>query len=287
MARPERGRTRCRASGVGGRVGHVHGDPGPFDGVMPAGSARQGGGPRPALGAGARGVPPEPRRDGRARIPEDLRGGRDAIPARPQIRARCESATCAPGPDGRFPLERVSPSAALRHDPSLAARFRGKVVFVGVTAQSAARDRLITPYGCRRECPAWRSTPTPSRRWPGAGSCCRRATSVVLICVALVAAGRERIRLPHRLVGLRARGPAAGGGARAALRAFTHDIVFPYVARFRRPGFAVVGAGAFQFVVRRQLRRPKAERRRATSRPCTSSPTRCARRSPPSRDRAS
>ena len=34
----------------------------------------------------------------------------------------------------------------LDRDPSLAARFAGKVVFAGVTAQSAVRDRWMTPY---------------------------------------------------------------------------------------------------------------------------------------------
>lgn len=36
--------------------------------------------------------------------------------------------------------------AALKRDPSLADRFRGKVVFAGVTAQSAVRDRWMTPF---------------------------------------------------------------------------------------------------------------------------------------------
>jgi signal transduction histidine kinase len=37
--------------------------------------------------------------------------------------------------------------AQLAEEPSLARRFAGKVVFAGVTAQTAARDRLLTPYG--------------------------------------------------------------------------------------------------------------------------------------------
>ena len=32
-------------------------------------------------------------------------------------------------------------------DTSIARQFRDKVVFVGVTAQTAARDRLMTPFG--------------------------------------------------------------------------------------------------------------------------------------------
>jgi signal transduction histidine kinase len=37
--------------------------------------------------------------------------------------------------------------AELRRDPKLAGHFAGKVVFAGVTAQTAQRDRWITPYG--------------------------------------------------------------------------------------------------------------------------------------------
>lgn len=39
------------------------------------------------------------------------------------------------------------PLYALTQDPSLAAQLTGKVVFIGVTANSAARDRLVNPYG--------------------------------------------------------------------------------------------------------------------------------------------
>jgi hypothetical protein len=35
-------------------------------------------------------------------------------------------------------------------DPSLAARFAGKAVFVGVTAETMVRDRLFTPYAYGR-----------------------------------------------------------------------------------------------------------------------------------------
>src|SRR5208282_3757158 len=36
--------------------------------------------------------------------------------------------------------------ADLADHPSLASRFTGKVVFAGVTAQNAVRDRWMTPY---------------------------------------------------------------------------------------------------------------------------------------------
>lgn len=37
--------------------------------------------------------------------------------------------------------------ADLEHDPTLIGKFAGKVVFAGVTAQTAQRDRWVTPYG--------------------------------------------------------------------------------------------------------------------------------------------
>ncbi len=48
----------------------------------------------------------------------------------------------------RFAPDTAGISAAdLLHDPSVAAELKGKTVFVGVTALTAARDRLITPLG--------------------------------------------------------------------------------------------------------------------------------------------
>ena len=48
-------------------------------------------------------------------------------------------------PFGMDPIPRVSLEALLEH-PTLAAKFTGKVVFVGVTAITEVRDRLLTPY---------------------------------------------------------------------------------------------------------------------------------------------
>ena len=54
--------------------------------------------------------------------------------------------------------------AALLHDPALAARFAGKVVFAGVTSQTAAKDWLIHSLFRRaRRWWGWRSMPMHSR----------------------------------------------------------------------------------------------------------------------------
>jgi signal transduction histidine kinase len=73
--------------------------------------------------------------------PDDLRVGKLTIPSRYA--------------DGRLMRVRYVPSymaipqvslKALLDDDRLAARFSGKVAFAGVTAQSAAHDRVMTPY---------------------------------------------------------------------------------------------------------------------------------------------
>ncbi|MGC4052733.1 MAG: CHASE2 domain-containing protein [Paludibaculum sp.] len=50
-------------------------------------------------------------------------------------------------------------------------RLRGRIVFIGVTAQSAVKDRLFTPLPAACRCRASRSICRPSRPWPPATSC--------------------------------------------------------------------------------------------------------------------
>jgi CHASE2 domain-containing sensor protein len=85
--------------------------------------------------------------------PQDLRVGETVIPV--PDRGRLGGYSPEPGEERRLmrvrflpatmpPIPRVS-LVALLHDESLAARFRGKVVFVGVTAVTEVGDRLQTP----------------------------------------------------------------------------------------------------------------------------------------------
>jgi len=80
---------------------------------------------------------------GSVRIPSAIRDEnhqRDsrALPDQRMIRIRY-----VPPSMGRIPQVSI---AALDRDPSLASRFAGKVVFVGVTDQTAVKDRWMTPY---------------------------------------------------------------------------------------------------------------------------------------------
>jgi signal transduction histidine kinase len=72
--------------------------------------------------------------------PEDLEIGMLPIPA-PRATARSLYVRYASSPIPQVSL------ADLKRDPSAALLFSGKVVFVGFTDQSAARDRLMTPMG--------------------------------------------------------------------------------------------------------------------------------------------
>jgi signal transduction histidine kinase len=80
---------------------------------------------------------------GSVRIPSAIRDENHqrasrALPDQRLIRIRY-----APPSMGRIPQVSI---AALDRDPSLASRFAGKVVFAGVTDQTAVQDRWMTPY---------------------------------------------------------------------------------------------------------------------------------------------
>jgi signal transduction histidine kinase len=84
-------------------------------------------------------------RQGRASL-GDLQVGSTVIPTRRTGDGRLMRVRYVP-PGMTIP--RVS-LAGLIDDPSLASRFSGKAVFVGVTAETEVRDRLFTPYAFGR-----------------------------------------------------------------------------------------------------------------------------------------
>jgi signal transduction histidine kinase len=166
-----------------------------------------------------------------------------------------------PDPDRSIP--RVSLHHLLDH-PAEAARFRGKVVFVGVTAATAVRDRLFTPYsygatktGIEIHAEAFETiaqrlflTDVPLS-WPP------------LFSLLLVAAqGLAFAYLP----GWR----AYAAGVAVLLVAlvtpyifFTHLRVFPFAMPAAAATFGGLAAAAWQtLIVRRKLRRAEAERTR-------------------------
>jgi signal transduction histidine kinase len=80
---------------------------------------------------------------GSVRIPTAIRDENHQRASRPLPDQRMIRIRYVPPSMGRIPQISI---AALDQNPSLASRFTGKVVFVGVTDQTAVQDRWMTPY---------------------------------------------------------------------------------------------------------------------------------------------
>jgi len=247
----------------GAALGHVHGDPGPLDGVSRVAPLEKAGSRQRywALALEAfrlsRGVSQI------EESPEELRVGETVIPARRADSRAVRIRYLPPAGEGLSAVPRLT-FKQLHDNPALATMFRGKTVFVGVTAQSAARDRLLTPY---------------SHGFYMAG------VEIHANLFETLARGRFLVSAPDLAVVGLCLGLAGAGVLIFVLRSgwqayvlaalllvaahvlpyefFLHDTVFPYFAPVSAAWLATVGAGAFQFVtVRRRLRRAEAERTR-------------------------
>lgn len=244
-------------------VGHVHGDPGPGDGVsriLPLEKAT-GRERRWALALEAFRLS-----RGAAAIlesPESLQVGDTRIPARRSDSRALRIRYLPPSPEGAFPLPRIS-FKQLRADPGLAAGFRDKVVFVGETAQTELRDRLMTPYSHGLYMPGVEIHANVFETL-AQGQFLVSAPELTVVAACLLLAGCGVMIFVLRS-GWQAYTLAVLLLAAAHLlpyALFTHHIVFPYFAPVSSAWLSVVGAAAFQFVaVRRQLRRAEAERAR-------------------------
>jgi signal transduction histidine kinase len=139
---------------------------------------------------------------------------------------------------------------------------RGKTVFLGVTALSAARDRLLNPYG--QNVPGVEvhahAFETMSR-----GDFLRRASNLLPLGLSLLFAAGAGAAFAL-LSGWAAYGMAALvliGAHVAPVVFFRQGIVFPYFGPAAVAWLASAGAATFQhFFARRQLRRSESEKSR-------------------------
>ncbi|MCS6951519.1 MAG: CHASE2 domain-containing protein [Bryobacterales bacterium] len=244
-------------------VGHVHAAPDELDGVnrkipLEKAAGRQ---RRWALAFEAfrmsRGGGPV------VETPEEVQAGGRTIPARREDSRALAIRYLRPDPSGVTPLPRAS-VLELRRDPALAGLFRGKVVFVGVTAQSAARDRLVTPYSSSRPMPGVEihanafETLVQGRFLRPVSE-----TATLGLCVAVAI-------LAGLVFAFLAGWPAYAAAAllllavhTAPLIAFRQDLVLPFSLPVATAWLCAGAAASYQhFVVRRQLRRAEAEKRR-------------------------
>jgi signal transduction histidine kinase len=166
-------------------------------------------------------------------------------------------------PPSMPPIQKI-PVKDLLENASLQLKFAGKVVFVGVTAQSEVRDRLATPYslevpmaGVEMHANVFETLNSGqflTDVWQG---------GVVLFSVALaVAAGLAFAYLQGW--------PSYGAGVLVLVTGhlapyifFTHGRVFSFVLPSSTAWFSTLTAAGWQLlVVRRRLRRSEAERTR-------------------------
>lgn len=187
--------------------------------------------------------------------PDELRVGRVIIPARVRDQRPMRIRYTA----GSLPSVSLT---TLLHDSSFVAQLRGKTVFLGVTSQSAAHDRAVTPYGDRITGVEVHAQAFETLR---GGHFLRDASNLEILASCLLIAGLALSVFAYTS-GWHAYALGALLLASAHIMpivAFAHDVVFPYSAPFATAWLCVSAAASFQhFVVRRMLRKTEDDKER-------------------------
>jgi len=244
-------------------VGHVHADPDPYDNVTRRIPLEKAAGPdrrwaialeafRLARGGGTITESPDHIEVAGLTIPAPRRD------ARPLYLRYFRSE-----PDARSSIPMVT-VAQLRADPSLTARFRGKVVFVGVTAQSAADDRHMTPYSAGRPMPGVEIHATAFETLArGLILTPAKDSTVFLICLAIAVLAGLTFAFRSGWTAYAAGGALIAGAHLMPYLFFREAVIFPYAPPVSTAWLCVVGAATYQhFVVRRRLRESETARSR-------------------------
>ena len=165
--------------------------------------------------------------------------------------------------DGHGPIPQIS-VAELRRDKSRLEELRDKVVFVGVTAQSAADDRHMTPYSGGQSLPGVEihasayETIAQGRFLRLVGD-----STVLVLCIALAAA--SGITFAYQ-AGWRAYASAAVliiSTLVVPFVLFRYDVIVPYAAPAATVWLCLASAATYQhFIVRRMLRKSESARTR-------------------------
>jgi signal transduction histidine kinase len=182
--------------------------------------------------------------------PEDLRVGSTLIPAARKDNSRTLWIRYEWG---------IRTVSALKFDP---AELRDRVVFVGITAQSAARDRLVNPYG--QDVPGV-TVHAHAYDTLVRGKFLTQAGDLTRVLWAMALAGSAAL-IFARLSGWRAYALALVVIAAAHVLPFVYflnDVVFPYFGLVSSAWLTTVFAASYQhFFVRRQLSRSESEKSR-------------------------
>ncbi len=195
--------------------------------------------------------------------PEDLQVGGEAIPAARSDARAVWVRRLGSRPDGSTGIPHVS-VLRLHEDPAAAELLRGKVVFIGVTAQSAARDRLMTPYSSEQPMPGVEihanmfETLAQGRFMVAAGDSATLLASVVLTVLAGAAFWFAGGWTAYLLGGM-----LLAAATALPFAAFSRDLILPLTGPVSAAWLSVAAAASYQhFAARRQLRRAEAEKAR-------------------------
>lgn len=168
-----------------------------------------------------------------------------------------------PDAGGQSRIPQVTLQQVLK-DPAAAQIFKDKIVFVGATAQSATRDRMMTPYNTSRPMPGVEihahafETIAQGQFLTDAAPSFVLLTAVAFIAIAgtlfLRWSGTPAYALAALLIGIAHALPHLF---------FLNRLIFPYVAPAATAWFAVTCAAVFQyFRTREQLAETESERSR-------------------------
>ena len=154
--------------------------------------------------------------------------------------------------------------AELRADGKRAESLRDKVVFVGVTAQSASDDRHMTPYSGGQSLPGVEIHASAFETIAQGRFLKPVPDSIVLLfCIALAAAAGIAFAFQSGWPAYATGVALIAGTHLMPLVLFRYDRVFPYAAPASTAWLSVACAATYQhFVVRRMLRKSESARTR-------------------------
>ena len=243
-------------------VGHVHADPDPYDNVTRRIPLEKAAGPdrRWAISLEAFRLA---RGGAITESPEHIEVDGLTIPAARHDARPLYLRYFRREPDAASSIPMVT-IAALRADPSLAERFRGRVVFVGVTAQSAADDRHMTPYSAGRPMPGVEIHATAFETLArGLILTPAKDSTVFLACLAIAVLAGLTFAFRSGWTAYAAGGALIGAAHLMPYLFFREAVIFPYAPPVSTAWLCVVGAATYQhFVVRRRLRESETARSR-------------------------
>ena len=187
--------------------------------------------------------------------PADLAIGETLIPAARQVDSSrpMRIRYLAPG---------AIPTVALLQLDAQRERLRGKVVFVGITALSAARDRLVNPLG---ESVSGVEVHAHIYETLRAGRFLTDAknTTILAVCAAFAIAAGLIFGLLSGWKAYAAAAPLLAFAMYVPVLFFRQDVVFPWIAPVAVAWLSAAGAATFQhFVIRRTLRHSESEKSR-------------------------